>query len=71
MSNIYPRADISFWRVTATSQGWTGCALIPSLKSNSIHHCTTASNLKTNGKGNSSGRNENPSSWKSKISSTF
>lgn len=64
MSNIYPRVDISFLRVTATSQGlsYELGVLSSFLGSVTAHRRTTASNLKTNGKGNSSGKKENPSS---------
>lgn len=70
MSNIYPRVDISFFKGCSSHTG-TEIDVLLSFLWRTVHHCTMVSNLKTNGKGNLSGKNENPSSWKSKISYTF
>lgn len=66
MSNIHPRIDISLGRVSAAS-GAELDVLSAFLWSTAGHHCPMASGLKTNGKGNSSRKNENPSGWNLKL----
>lgn len=69
MLNIRPRAGGSSPRATAAAQGlsWAGSEPVSEVQ----QYLRNVSDLKAKGEGDSSRKNETPSGWKSKISSTF